>query len=255
MEKQDCAAADALGLGRADVVLAEHLQHRGAGDAGDQRDIHPAQRDRRQHQVVEPRSETAGDWRVALHREPFELQREHIRQHVAHDEHGDREPEHGENHDDPVDPGAVVPGRQHAHWDRYADGQDQCQNHQRDRRLQPLPNHAGDRQVGEDRHAEVTAHHVPGPFAEADQERAVEAQPGADTFHVRRRRLVAGDDGGRVSRCEIQQAEHEQRHDRHDRDRREHPPDEVAEHQVFWTPQNTGNGALTMPLTFLRQAW
>ena len=31
---------------------------------------------------------------------------------------------------------------------------------------------------------------------------------------------------------------------------------DVGEHQVFWTSQNTGNGALiTMPVTFLRQAW
>ena len=48
--------AEALGPRRADVVLLQHLEHGRAGDAGDQRDVDAAERDRRQDQVLAARA-------------------------------------------------------------------------------------------------------------------------------------------------------------------------------------------------------
>ena len=95
---------DALGARGADVVLLQHLEHGRARDAGDQRDVDEAERDRGQDQVLEPRPEAPGDRRVALHRQPVELEREDVGQQVADDEHRHREAEHGERHHGAVDP-------------------------------------------------------------------------------------------------------------------------------------------------------
>ena len=52
VHEQDAALAEALGARGADIVLLQHLEHGGARDAGDQRDVDEAERDRRQDQVL-----------------------------------------------------------------------------------------------------------------------------------------------------------------------------------------------------------
>ena len=49
----DAALGDALGAGGADVVLAQHFEHRGAGQPGDDAGRHDGQRQRRQEQMVQ----------------------------------------------------------------------------------------------------------------------------------------------------------------------------------------------------------
>ncbi len=275
MHEQDAALADALGARGADVVLLQHLEHRRAGDAGDQRDVDAAERDRGQDQVFEPRPDPFRDRRIALDRQPFELEREHVGEQVADHEHRHREAEHGERHDAAVDPGAGLPGREHTdrHGDRHR--QDQRDQHQRQRRLETLRDHRGDRKVGEDRVAEIAVQDLPDPFAEADQERPVEAEALADTRDIGGARLVAGDDRRRIARRDVEQAEHEQRHHAHDRDGCRDASNDVSEHgrnlrrwhavgiddvhalaahAVLLTPQKKGRGPLTTPETFLRQA-
>ena len=51
MQQQHAVGRQALGVGGADIVLLQHLQHRGAGDAGDQRHVGDAERHRRQDQA------------------------------------------------------------------------------------------------------------------------------------------------------------------------------------------------------------
>ena len=111
MQEQDRRLAEALGPRGADVVLAQHLEHGRARDARDQRDVDAAERDRRQDQVLEPGPQPLGERRVALHRQPVELEREDIGEEVGDHEHRHREAEHRERHDQPVDPGAGLPGR------------------------------------------------------------------------------------------------------------------------------------------------
>jgi hypothetical protein len=71
---------------------------------------------------------------------------------------------------------------------------------------------------------------LPAPFAEAGEERPVEAEGRADALDIGGRRLVAGDHRRRIARCDIEQAEHEQRDHRHHRDGREDAPDDIGHH-------------------------
>ena len=125
----------------------------------------------------------------------------------------------------------MLPRRDHAHRNGDAERQDQGQDHQRDGRLDPLRDHVGDRQVGEDRGAQIAVQDVPEPVDEAHQERPVEAERGADALDVGGRGLVAGDDRGGIARGDVEQTEDEQRHHQHDRDRGEDAADDVGQHQ------------------------
>ena len=252
---------EALGAGGADIILLQHLEHGGAGNARDQRDVDAAERDGRQDQVLQPWPEAFGERRVALHRKPFEFEREHIGEDVSDHKDRKREAEHGECHDGAVDPASRLPGRDHAERHRDHDGQDEGERHQRQRRLDPLRDQGRDRQVGEDRGAEIAVQDAPEPAPELDQERPVEAEALANALNVGGARLVAGDHRRRIARRDVEQAEHEQRDDRHHRHGRQNAPEDIREHvgsprrhAVFDTPQKKGSGPFTIPETFLRHA-
>jgi hypothetical protein len=68
---------------------------------------------------------------------------------------------------------------------------------------------------------------VPEPGPELDQKRPVEAEALANTFDVGGARLVARDDRRRITRCDVEQTEDEQRDDRHDRNGRENAPEDI----------------------------
>ena len=289
MQVEHVVLGEPLGAGRADVVLLQNLEHGRTGDARDQRDIDRAERDRRQDQVLEPGPDPLGDRRVALHRHPVELEREDVGEQVADHEDRDREAEDRETDNGAVDPGSGLPGCDHAerHGDHHRE--DQRQHHQRQGRLDPQGDQLRNRQRGEDRGAEIALQHPEEPFAEADQIGAVEPEALADALDIGGRGLVAGDDGRRVARRDIEEREDEQRHESHDGDRRDDTSDDKSEHrdldvrlsdaglsgpedpdspitvlsgrcggvrhQALDTPQKTGNGPLVTPCTFFRQAW
>ncbi len=200
---------------------------RGAGDARDQRDVDTAERDRGEDQILKPRPETFGERRVALHRKPFQLQREHIGEDISDNKDRKREAEHGECHDGAVHPASRLPRRHHA--ERYCDnnGQDERNRHQRERRLDALRDQRGDRQAGENRGTEVAVQDVPEPSAELYQKRPVEAEALANTLDVGGACLVARNDRRRIARCDVEQTEDEQRDDRHDRNGRENAPEDI----------------------------
>ena len=110
------------------------------------------------------------------------------------------------------------------------DRQAERERHQRQGRLDALRDHGRDRQVGEDRLAEIAVQDLPDPLAEADQERPVEAEARPDALHVGRRRLVARDHRGGIAGGDVEQAEHEQRHHRHHRDGRDDAAGDVGQH-------------------------
>ena len=230
MHEQDASLPDALGARGADVILLQDFQHGGTGDAGNQRDIHATERDGGQDQVLKPGPEALGDWRIALHWQPIELERKHIGEQVTHDENRHREAEHRKRHDGAIDQGIRSPCRYYA--DRYgdADGKRQGHRHQRQRRLRALRDQRGDREVGEDRRAEIAVKDLPEPFTEPDQKRPVEPEAHADARDVVRGSLVARDHRRRVAGRDVEQAEHEQRHHHHHRDGGHDAPDDVAQH-------------------------
>ena len=52
-----CSVAEAFRLRGADVVLRQHVEHAGAGDARDQRDVDHAERQARQDEMRQERPE------------------------------------------------------------------------------------------------------------------------------------------------------------------------------------------------------
>ena len=217
-------------LGRADVVLLQHFEHGSARDACDEGDIDAAERDRRQHEVLEPEPEAFGQWRVALNGKPLELEREDIGQHITDDEDGHGEAEDGEAHDAAIDPASGLPGGEDADRHGDEDGKEQREHHERERRLEALTDELRHRHSREHRRAEIPLQDTPRPFAEAFQERAIEPERRSDSLDVFRRRLIAGDDDGGIARRDVEQAEDEQGNDPHDRDRRYDAPNDEAEH-------------------------
>ena len=178
-----------------------------------------AQRHSGQDQVAQERPQPVADRGEALHRQPVELQREHIGQQIADHEHRHGEAEHRQHHHRrgrSRSRASMPPARRAG--SRHHDGEHDGQDHQRQRRFDALRDHVADRQIGEDRVAEVAVHDLPQPFAEAHQERPVQSERGTDTLHVGGRGLVARDDRGRIAGREIEQAEHEERDDEHHRD-------------------------------------
>ncbi len=230
MAEQHRDLADAFRARRAHVILAEHVQHRGAGHARDQRDINKGQRQRRQHQPLEERPEAGRYAPEALHRQPAQLDGEDLDQDVTDHEHRHRETQHGKRHHEAVDPGALLPGGQHAERHGNHDGQDDGGKRERDRRLDALADHLQDRHVRDQGDAEIAMQQLVDPGDELDVERLVEAERSTDALELRRRRVVAGDDGGGIPRCQPQQQEDEQRHHAHHGDGGQHAAKQVSEH-------------------------
>src|SRR5262245_23414682 len=85
VSSEDCPWRQSLGLRGTDIVLCEHVEHAGARNARDQRDVNRAERYARQDEVAQPVPEVLADAAVALHRQPLELDRkdedEQVREH------------------------------------------------------------------------------------------------------------------------------------------------------------------------------
>jgi len=133
-------------------------------------------------------------------RQPFEHQREFPDQHVAEHENRNRESGHGKDHDAPVDPGVRFPGRHDPHGHRNQNREDDGGQRQHEGRLEALGDQVGDRQIAEDRDAEIALHQGPDPGAELDHDRFVEAKLFANKIDVFRRSVGAGDYRRRIAR-------------------------------------------------------
>src|SRR5437588_11412755 len=59
------------------VILAEHFEHAGAGDAGDECDVDHGQRETGKDQALHESAEALRERLVALHRQPVDTDREH----------------------------------------------------------------------------------------------------------------------------------------------------------------------------------
>ena len=177
------------------------------------------------------RPQAAVDADKALDRQQIGAHRKDIDQHIGEDEDRHRKSEHGEDHHRAVDPRPGLPCRQHAHRDRRQHRDEQGRDRQGHGRLDPLRDQGRDRQVGEDRDAEIAVQQVPDPGRRTGYRAAGRARaPGGCAamsagVAVSPAMIAAGSPGLRCNR-----REHEQRHDRHDRDGREDSSDDVGEH-------------------------
>ena len=97
--------------------------------------------------------------------------------------------------------------------------------------------------VREDRDAEVALDHAEGPAPELHQQRIVEPEPLADGDDLLRRRVIAGDDRGRIARRKMQEQEDEDADERHHQEGRCEAMGEIAEHPSvgLLNPGQVGN--------------
>ena len=112
------------------------------------------------------RPEARGDASKALHRQPAQVDGENLDQHIADHEHRHREADHRQSHHEAVDPGAVLPRRDHAERHRDHDGKNDGRQRDRDRRLDALADHLQHRHVGDQGHAEIAMQQLADPGEE-----------------------------------------------------------------------------------------
>ena len=228
MTQQHAALGNALGARGADIILAEHVEHRRAGHARDQRDVDERQRAGRQDESLEVGAEAVIDAAIALHRQPAQVDGEDLDQHITDHEHRHREADHRQPHHEAVDPAAVLPRRDDAKRHRDHDGEDDGRHRDRDRRLDALADHLQHRHVRDQRHAEIAVQQLADPGEELGVERLVQPERGADALQLLRRSIIAGENRGGIARRQPQQQEHEQRHHAHHGDGGEHAAEQVA---------------------------
>ncbi len=239
MAQQHAGLGDTLGARGADVILAEHVEHRRPRHPRDQRDIDKGQRAGRQDDSFEERTEARRDAFKALHRHPVQVDRKDLDQDIADHEHRHREAHHGEAHHEAVDPGAVLPCRDYAERHRDQDGENDGADRHRDRRLDPLADHLQHRHVRDQGDSEIAVQQPADPGEELRVQWLAKAERGADLFELFRRRVVAGQDRGRIARRQPQQQEHEQRNHAHHGDGGEDAAKQISEHfgpLQMWQP-------------------
>ena len=210
----------ALGARRADVVLAQHVEHARAREAQDQRGVDDAEHDRRQHQVMEPVGERHARVAVARDRKPAEGDGEDLHQDQAEPEARDarrrasRTPENTWSIARPRQTAETMP---HGNADQRRDGD--RKERQEERRLGPLPERLRDRTLQEDRLAEIAARQLLQPVGELHRQRLVEPVRGAQLRDVGGGRLLAQHHrrgvAGRQAGDEEHQRGDQQHHHRH----------------------------------------
>src|SRR3954470_16013917 len=167
--------------------------------------------------------------------------------------------------------------RHHAEWHRHADRDQHGEEGQRQRRLNALADQRGDRLLEEEAFAEIAGQHPARPDDELLQHRLVKAELLADLRDLLAVGAIAGKDRRRIRRRQPQHQENKDRYDQHHGNGAEQSPEQVAIHRhglldlqtaraekyprprrsnhlVSSMFQNTGAGAMTKPLTFLRIA-
>ncbi len=220
---------NALGARGADVVLAQHRQHRAAGHPGDVGGHHQAQRRRRQHQLVEP-VERVVEPGVADHREQSPVQREHQQDEDAGDEYRKRQPDQRQQARGVVDRPVAVQRRPDpdGHADHAAD--DQRRQRQVDGVRQHRADVGQDRPAGHHRAAEVARQRSREEVHVLPPDRHVEAEFGVQRGDALRRRAVAQDGDRRIARHDADDQEHQRKDGKQRRDRRDQTADDVPRH-------------------------
>ena len=180
--------------------------------------------------MAEPQAESVGKRLVPLHRQPAPLQRHVIDHDVADHEHRHRKAGDGQSHDGAVEQRTCLPCSQHTQRDGNGDGDDQRRDRQRERGPHALLDQRRDRDTRIHGHTQITPQCGQAPAAELLQQRSVQAEVGTDACNVVRRGVVAGNDGCRVARRQMQQRKNEDSHHQHDGNDAEQTAQDVGQH-------------------------
>src|SRR5215813_10805234 len=220
---------DALGARRPHVVLAQHLEHRGARSASDHGGRGRPQ-DKGGHDEMPERTRAAGRQPVQPHREDEDGQQPQPenRQGDAHERAQERR-----NVERRIAVGGGDNARDNAECGRDEDGQEgqlegegEALLEQRRHRLARL-----------DRHAEISYDRMPKVGEELHGQGSVEpillSDPRQDLF----RRFLAGQDQRGITGDELEERERHQAHPGQNRDEEEEAPDDVGQHAGLASPR------------------
>ena len=200
-------AAHALGVGGADVVLAEHLEHARAHHARGEGHLDEAERDRGQDHVAEERPEAVAERPELAHGQPAQLDAEREHQEQAEPEGRDREAGQRQRHRRLVEPGVRAQRGEQAERDGERDGEDLRRDRQRDRRLEPLEDGRGDRTAEKDRLPEVGVRQPAQIAAELNGEGLIEAEILPGPLDLLAGGIVARQEGRGVTRRQAKEHE------------------------------------------------
>ena len=164
-----------LGPGRAQVVLPQHVEHRGAHVAGQHRALHQRQRHRGQHQPPEELHRVLRRWHPAAGGQPAQADREDGDQHDAGQEGGDGDADLGHPGQRDTVQVAVPHGHPGAHRHGDDEGQDHRRQHQPQRDAETVGDLRSDGRLGHILQAGVEGEHAGHPVEILHHQRPVQA--------------------------------------------------------------------------------
>src|SRR5580765_2271279 len=226
----DGALGQALGARRADIVLADDLEHARAREPRERGGGRRAERDGGQDQVPEDiRHAAAAIGRAhAARREPAELQRKHDDEHDARPEHRQAHPGDRHAHAQAVEPGILLDRGDDARGQTEHDGDGERAGGEHERRLeaeQDLREHGPAERDGA---AEIPLNHVPHPPKVLDDEWLIESEIAVEALDILLGGLGAEHDRGRIARGQVQDGEDQHRDPEEDGDREQQAAEGVG---------------------------
>jgi hypothetical protein len=237
MSELDAPLRDAARPRETDVVGAHGLEHLGANQPHDQRQLEEAERQHRQHQRLAPGlgqkpsrpPADADDVAASERRQPPQLDREHVDQADADQEGRQRYADQRENHHRVGHQPAPVDGGIDAEGDADDEGEQRRQHRELDRRRQALGQKVGHGARLAVRDAEVAPGRMGEESRELDRERIVQAEPFGELDAVGIGRLLAGQARDRIA-DEAKHGEGDEPHRQNDEDALQQTADQVRDH-------------------------
>ena len=225
MAEMHRAVGKAAGARELDVVGAQHLEHLGAHQAHDQRELVEAERDRRHHQRLQPRrAQQPGGPPPQIHHlaaaeggQHLELDREHVDQQDADQEGGQRHAHQRQPHDRVAQPAVAAQRGIHAERDPERERAEARDQRQLQRGRQALGDHIRHRPRHAVGNAELALRRVGHEAQELQRHRIVQAKRFAQRLALGHRRFLPDHVVHRVADV-AEQAERDQRHRQHDED-------------------------------------
>ena len=232
--------AQALGARGAHEIGAQHFQHGGACQPRDRSDQHQAKRQRRQDQArqsaVPHRTGAAGE------RQQRPAEADILDQDQADEEHRHRDAGHRDRHDEAVGEAAAIDGGQRAERDPDGNGDQHSAHHQLDGRADGQRQLLDHLLVGNDRAAEIAAHHAHDVFEELHRDRTVEPELQPDRGDGFRLGVGACDHHRGIGRHHLQQAKTQEQHPDERGDRYQQTMDNLSCHSTPLTFRSKKTG-------------
>ena len=199
----------------ADVVLAHHLEHRGAHQARDVADPAEPDRERRQDQMAQLIAEIARLARTDR-RQPSQGDREDQQRVERYHERRHRDRADGDHPDRPVDPAAAMGRREAAEHDAERDRPAEAERGQGERVRQGLEDDRRDAPVRPDVDPEIAPEHTADEVHELHWYRLVEAHARDQLCLHLGRGARPERDARRIARHQVDHAEQHGHRDQHD---------------------------------------